>query len=351
MPASLDSASRPRPSGSSTRRPAGILPRLPRAYRNPVLDRDFPDPTVIRASDGWYYAYATQTPAPRTNVQAARSRDLVRWDYLGEVLPELPAWASRSEACWAPDVAEHAGRFVLFFSVTRDGDPREQLCLATAVADSPRGPFEAGPAPLYQGPARTDIDLQTFRDPADGAWYAYWGSAGDIVGRPLAPDLLGFAPGSSPILLLRGWSARRRRPYEHGIEGPFVTHHDGWYFLFYSGDNCCEYPPSYAVMVARAAGPLGPFERLGDARGAPSSAILEANRRWLGPGHNSVIDDRAGRHWIAYHAVDPRADRRHRPDGRDVRRVMLLDELTYEDGWPRVGDGTPSTGPRPAPAG
>ena len=27
-------------------------------YTNPVFDQDFPDPTVLRASDGYYYAYA-----------------------------------------------------------------------------------------------------------------------------------------------------------------------------------------------------------------------------------------------------------------------------------------------------
>ena len=177
---------------------------LPTTYQNPVLDRDFPDPTVIRASDGWYYAYATQTPHPRTNVQAARSRDLVAWEYLGEVLPELPRWARRSPHCWAPDVVEANGRFVLFVSVTADHHTREELCLAAAVGDSPCGPFTPADAPLYEGPARTDIDLQTFRDPATGDCYGYWGSAGDIVGRRLAPGLLAFDPDSAPTLLLRG---------------------------------------------------------------------------------------------------------------------------------------------------
>ncbi len=50
-------------------------------YVNPVLDADFPDPTVIRASDGWFYAYATQTVSGGLgyNFQVARSRDLVSW--------------------------------------------------------------------------------------------------------------------------------------------------------------------------------------------------------------------------------------------------------------------------------
>ena len=49
-------------------------------YVNPVLDADFPDPAVLKAPDGFYYAYATQTQrgGKWINIQAARSSDLVR---------------------------------------------------------------------------------------------------------------------------------------------------------------------------------------------------------------------------------------------------------------------------------
>src|SRR4051794_36677715 len=77
-------------------------------YRNPVLNRDFPDPTVRLASDGWYYAYATEAdPAGvHVNIQTARSRDLVHWTYLGEALPRLPAWGNKAQVSWAPDVVQ-----------------------------------------------------------------------------------------------------------------------------------------------------------------------------------------------------------------------------------------------------
>jgi arabinan endo-1,5-alpha-L-arabinosidase len=38
-------------------RPGGA----PATYSNPVIDADFPDPAVLRASDGYYYVYATQS--------------------------------------------------------------------------------------------------------------------------------------------------------------------------------------------------------------------------------------------------------------------------------------------------
>ena len=50
------------------------------AHANPVIDADFPDPAVIRAPDGFYYAYATQTERDGrwVNLQMARSRDHYR---------------------------------------------------------------------------------------------------------------------------------------------------------------------------------------------------------------------------------------------------------------------------------
>ena len=68
-------------------------------YTNPVWNDDFADPTIIRAADGWYYAYGTQTKRHGTiiNLQVARSADLVQWDYLGEGLPVKPAWASSTQ--------------------------------------------------------------------------------------------------------------------------------------------------------------------------------------------------------------------------------------------------------------
>ena len=59
--------------------PRAIQASTNRTYLNPVLDEDFPDPAVIHAPDGHYYAYATQTlrDGKWINIQVARSPDLV----------------------------------------------------------------------------------------------------------------------------------------------------------------------------------------------------------------------------------------------------------------------------------
>ena len=149
-------------------------------------------------------------------------------------------------------------------------------------------------------------------------------------------------------MLLRGWSARAQRPYEHGIEGPYVIARRGWYYLFYSGDSCCSFPPHYAVLVARSRSATGPFERFRSRTPSGSSVMVHSNKRFAGPGHVSVIKDEAGTDWLFHHAID--ATRPYLPDGdQAVRRPVLIERLVYRHGWPHVATNSPAVGCRNAP--
>jgi arabinan endo-1,5-alpha-L-arabinosidase len=77
-------------------------------YTNPVIRWDFADPSVLKADDGWYYAYSTEnlTVERLAYIQAARSRDLVNWELLPYAMPEKPAWANTTRDFWAPGVIE-----------------------------------------------------------------------------------------------------------------------------------------------------------------------------------------------------------------------------------------------------
>jgi arabinan endo-1,5-alpha-L-arabinosidase len=313
-------------------------------YANPVLDRDFPDPAVLLASDGSWYAYATQTittDGADVNIQVARSEDLVTWEWLGEALPVKPAWAATTQDFWAPHVVERDGRFVMYYSA--DPDSGGGLCLAVATAESPAGPFTDVGAPLECGETFTDIDPMAFQDLADGRWWLFWGSGFEpIFVRELAPDGLGFADGSAatPVLEPDGYLE-----YENLIEGAWVMARDGWYYLFYAGDSCCV-GPNYAVLVARSRSVTGPYEKLAVARDSDSSAILVEDSRWDAPGHNALVTDAAGRDWLLYHAID-----REQIFGpfESLMRKMLLDPIRWVDGWPEVEGGVASEGSRPGP--
>ena len=153
---------------SSHARAHGLPDKTAHAYMNPVFDTDFPDPTVMRASDGWYYAYATQTilNGRMVNIQVARSKDLVRWEHLGDALPIKPVWANQTQKLWAPHVSQFGETYYLYYSA--DPNTLTGLCLAVATSNSPRGPFADSGKPLKCGESFINIDPMAFDDPRTG---------------------------------------------------------------------------------------------------------------------------------------------------------------------------------------
>lgn len=323
-----------------------LAPPVASAPERPALDRDFPDPAVLRAPDGLYYAYATQGDAEGNggggmrNIQLARSADLANWEPLGDALPVKPVWASRTQDFWAPHVVRAEGRYLMYYSAKPDAaleDPAQGLCLAVATAASPEGPFIDIGRPLLCGEGFVNIDPMAFDDPATGKRLLYWGSGfGPIKVQELGADRVSFAPGSVPVPLVAVDPADDSANYQRLVEGAWVVLRDGWYYLFYSGDNCCGPKAHYALMVARSRSATGPFATLAQETGAASSVILAADARWNAPGHNAVIAAPDGSDRVLYHAVD-RARDRARPEAEpNTRRVMLMRRIAWRGGWPVI---------------
>ena len=315
-------------------------------YENPVLEREFADPAVLRAPDGWFYVYATQGSAGgRTfNIQTARSADLVHWEILGDALPEKPRWAATKQKFWAPHVLHdpEQGKFFLYYSAEPDG--AEGKCLAVAISAAPAGPFVDSGRPMLCGAGIENIDPMAFDDPRTGKRLLYWGSGSSPIRvQELAADRLGFLPGSAAKEILFPDASR---PYGSLVEGAWVTLHGGFYYLFYSGERCCGPEASYAVMAARSQDAFGPFEPFSDPVKPASSAILERSDAWRAPGHNSVVTDDAGEHWMVYHAMRAAEPRDGQPA---TARLMLIDRITWRDGWPRISGNRPSALAQRAP--
>jgi arabinan endo-1,5-alpha-L-arabinosidase len=321
-----------------------------RSYLNPVFDCDFPDPAVIHASDGFYYAYATQSlrDGHWINIQVARSADLIHWDHLGDALPDKPAWARTTQDFWAPSVICDGPTYLMYYSATPDVFHHHERGhgLAGATATNPAGPFIDIGAPLHLGAGFEFIDPMAFDDPATGKKLLFWGSGFEPIRvRELGPDRLSFAPGSEAVELI--WPNGKDGGFPRLVEAAWVILHEGFYYLFYSGDNCCGPEAEYGVMVARSRDAMGPYESLEKAKGVPHSLMLFRSERWLAPGHNSIVTDAAGQVWIIYHAIDVNRPRQRQQDEINSRRILLMDKIEWRDGWPHVG--TPSDEPQPAP--
>ncbi|GAA4801584.1 hypothetical protein GCM10023231_32930 [Olivibacter ginsenosidimutans] len=296
--------------------------------KNPIINKDFPDPTVINV-DGIFYAYATNSTinGKPAHIQVARSENLQDWTLIGDALPEQPVWADHD--FWAPHVLYDSDikQYVLFYS----GESGHGKCLGIAYADAPQGPFRDSGAPLVCGEGFVNIDPMAFIDPQSKKKYLYWGSDHQpIKVQEMKDDWSGFKPNTTPIPVME---AGQEKEYDRLIEGAWVDYHQGYYYLYYSGDNCCGPNASYAVLVARSKQPTGPFERLGTANRSNRSVFLEKDSLWLAPGHNSIFRDDHGQAYIAYHAI-PVNPTTGKPD--HYGRVALIQPIRYQNGWPTL---------------
>jgi len=305
-------------------------------YTNPILDHDFPDPSVIRASDGIYYTYATQYLNPKgiVNIQVAKSSDLVNWTLEGDAMPLKPKWSGSTQNFWAPNVIEKDGLFYLFFSA--DTYNKRGMAIGVALSSNPLGPFIDSGEIIVEGKNIECIDPMSFNDPVSGKIYLLWGSGSyPIRIQELDNNGLKLKKDTKPIDILFPSDAK----FESLIEASYLIYENNNYYLFYSGNNCWE-NHTYAVMVARAKSIFGPFEKFG-------KPIMQSSDKWYAPGANSIIKDLNQEMWMIYHAVNP--NNTIDSKSKILKRVMMLDKIHFKDGWPRIENNSPSYLPKEAP--
>lgn len=89
--------------------------KVGRTYTNPIIsDKSVPDPTVIRANDGYFYLYATQTSTYWMPIY--RSKDLVNWEYQKTAFTQATKPSlSGGGAFWAPEMTYIMGNMFFTF--------------------------------------------------------------------------------------------------------------------------------------------------------------------------------------------------------------------------------------------
>jgi len=292
-------------------------------YQNPVVPKSLPDPTIIKAEDGYFYLYATEDIR---NTPIHKSKDLVNWEFTGtaftdETRPDFEP----DGGLWAPDINSIDGKYVLYYSMSVWGG--EWTCgIGVATSDSPEGPF-TDHGKLFRS---NEIEVQNSIDPfyieEDGKHYLFWGSFRGIYAIELTSDGLALKPG-----------AEKQQIAGTAYEGVYIHKKDDWYYMFASIGSCCEGVNStYTTVVGRSENLFGPYKNKAGQTMMENhhEVIIHKNERFVGTGHNSeIVKDDAGADWIFYHAVD-----KNNPHGR----VLMLDQVEWQNGWPYVDGNSPS---------
>ena len=293
-------------------------------YNNPVEARSLPDPTVIKADNGFFYLYATEDTR---NVPILKSSNLVDWTLVGTAFTKesRPDFEPKG-GIWAPDINKIDSKYVLYYSMSVWGG--EWTCgIGVAVADSPEGPF-ADQGPMFRS---NTIDVKNSIDPfyieEGGKKYMFWGSFRGIYAIELSDDGLSVKD-----------DAQKIRVAGTAFEGIYIHKKNGYYYMFASIGSCCEGVKStYKLVVGRSESLFGPYH---NRTGKPMlengyTILINSNDRFKGNGHCSeIVQDSEKNDWIFYHGVDA-----ENPKGRK----LMLDKVEWgNDGWPSISDGTPS---------
>ena len=303
-------------------------------YTNPVIRQSAPDPTCIRANDGYYYLYGTEDTY---NLPVYRSKNMVDWEYMNTAFTDgtRPSWdnpisTGQYHSLWAPEIRYINGKYTLYYSWAVWGQEWDSE-VGVATSDSPTGPFTDQGQVIDAREMNVQNSIDQFEYEDNGQRYLFWGSFHGIYVTELTDDGLRVKrnPDGTPTMkqLVAG------QPNACAYEGTCIYKRGNYYYLFASIGSCCEGANStYQTVVGRSESLFGPYVNRSGRRMLDNQheILIYANENFVGCGHNSIIQqDDAGQTWIIFHGyVRSEADN---------GRYVFLNQLYWdEEGWPYV---------------
>lgn len=323
-------------------------------YQNPIFEPDLADPSFIRSADEngekWFYAYGTENTwaeGVHRITPIVRSKDLIKWEYIGDAFTpqSRPKW--HDGGIWAPQISFNSndGMYYLYYSNSKWGDDNPGI--GVARSKFPYGPFEDLGKVLDAKSSGVGNSIDQFYiqtgEGRNRKSYLFWGSFRGLYGQEI---------NSTDMKTLIG---EKFKIGGNMFEGVYIYPHGGKFWLFASSGNCCEGVNSkYRLSVACADNIRGPYKTkegkniIDDWVEGTPFLTGDASKGWVGPGHNAeIIKDDKGRYFILYHAISVTNPLLH---GGATRRPLMIDQINWqEDGWPEIEGGTPSNTQKAAP--
>ncbi len=277
-----------------------------KTYTNPIIFADYSDPDVCRVGDDFYMTSSSFNCFP--GLQILHSTDLVNWEIIGAALRDYPVegWGEGVQhgmGVWAPSIRYHDGEFYIFC-----GDPDRGIFMVkttdlrgrwTEPVWIVRGTGFIDPCPLWDD---------------DGNAYLSHGCAGSRAGLK---SVLFVAPMSVDGTTLTGESRVVYDGHETQptIEGTKFYKKDGYYYIF---------SPAGGVstgwqVVLRSRNPYGPYEA--------KVVMAQGKSPVNGPHQGAWVDTPSGEDWFI-----------HFQDRNAYGRVVHLQPMSWEVGWPVIGE-------------
>jgi len=258
-------------------------------FKNPPLNADYPDPSMVRVGNYFYLASSTFVNSP--GLVISRSEDMVNWEIVGHCIDRLPntdvynleGTIKYAGGCFAPSIAYKNGTF--YVAVTLNGD-KTRIYYSKDVA----------------GPWNCNVLNGSYFDPClfiedDGTPYLAFGGAWQ--------NKISMAKLNST---LSGVLEERTIMTYNNIEGSHITKHNGKYYLFND-------VPAQKLVCSRASNIWGPY-------GETITLCTASN----GGHQGGIVDLPDGSYWGYL----------HRDDGA-VGRMTRICPITWQNDWPMFG--------------
>jgi arabinan endo-1,5-alpha-L-arabinosidase len=306
------------------------------------------DPSIAK-DGGTYYVFATGKAFGGGELPIRCSEDLENWRMCGHVFDAIPQWIQErspgTKELWAPDISYTHGEYRLYYAYSLFGRNLSGIALATNKTLDAKSPDYkwVDKGLVFESKAADDfnaIDPNYVEDGHHRAWLAFGSFWSGIKMKALDASTGMLSTKDHRLYSLASRPKPEHPPEqkfdpEHptlppdweAIEAPFVVSHGGFYYLFVSFDLCCRGTKStYRTMVGRSRSVTGPYV---DKDGKPmmeggGSQLLGANKRWLGPGGESILMQPGGADLIVFHAYDAQTG----------RPSLQISSLVWRDGWP-----------------
>ncbi|MBR1463792.1 MAG: glycoside hydrolase family 43 protein [Prevotella sp.] len=283
-------------------------------YRNPVIPGFHPDPSVCRVGDDYYLVNSSFQYFP--GVPIFHSKDLVRWEQIGNVLDRESQLPLKGATSWlgiyAPTIRYHEGTFYMITTNVGNGGN------FMVTAKDPRGPWSEPIWLKQQG-----IDPSLYFE--NGKCYMVSNPDNTIMLCEIDPQT-GEQLTESKAL----WQGTGGR-YP---EGPHIYKKDGYYYLLISEGGT---ELAHSLTIARSTNIEGPYES------NPANPILTncsmkgQDKQIQGTGHGDFIQAADGSWWMVFLAYRNFGGSYHH-----LGRETCLAPVEWKTGgWPVVNGGEP----------